>query len=162
MFIVLYHSVFIANIFSKQFLKWSNTSVNKLFETDDDLFLCCSDPSREAVCTILKFMKVFGMIQPGREPATYSMRGWQANSCIFADLGFLCIRSLGLPCYDYEYFIITSSGIQWVVSLLQWLTKLGVLNVFHYATMNNKTCVKLKWRCFKSWSLIGCIKSSSD
>ena len=38
----------------------------------------------------------------------------------------LCVRSLGSPCYDYVYFNSASSGIQWVVSLLQWLTKLSV------------------------------------
>ena len=44
------------------------------------------------------------------------------------------------------YFIIALSGIQWVNSLLKWLTKLSVLNVFHYAPiMNNKTCFKLNW-----------------
>ena len=67
----------------------------------------------------------------------------------------LCVRSLGSPWYDYVYFNSASSGIQWVVSLLQWLTKLSVLNVPHYATMNNKTSVKHNWRCFKSWSAIG-------
>ena len=34
-------------------------------------------PSREAICTI--FMMVFGMTWPGREPATYFMRGIHAN-----------------------------------------------------------------------------------
>ena len=38
----------------------------------------------------------------------------------------LCARSLGSPWYDYVYFNSASSGIQWVVSLLQWLTKLSV------------------------------------
>ena len=71
----------------------------------------------------------------------------------------LCVRSLGSPWYNYVYFNSASSGIQWVVSLLQWLTKLGVLNVSHYATMNNKTSVKHNWRCFKSWSVIGRIES---
>ena len=70
-----------------------------------------------------------------------------------------CVRSLGSPWYDYVYFNSASSSIQWVVSLLQWLTKLSVLNMFHYATMNNKTSVKHNWRCFKSWSVIGRIES---
>ena len=34
-------------------------------------------PSREAVCTI--FMMVFHMTRPGREPATYRMRGGHAS-----------------------------------------------------------------------------------
>ena len=38
--------------------------------------------------------------------------------------------------------------------IVAWLTKLSVLNVFHYATMNNKDCVKLNWECFNSWSVI--------
>ena len=71
----------------------------------------------------------------------------------------LCVRSLGSPWYDYVYFNSASSGIQWVVSLLRWLTKLSVLNVPHYATMNNKTSVKHNWRCFESWSVIGRIES---
>ena len=66
----------------------------------------------------------------------------------------LCVRSLGSPWYDYVYFNSASSGIQWVASLLQWLTKLSVLNVSHYAIMNNITSVKLKWRCFKNRSMI--------
>ena len=61
--------------------------------------------------------------------------------------------------YNYVYFNSASSGIQWVVSLLQWLTKLGVLNVSHYATMKYKTSVKHNWRCFKSWSVKGRIES---
>ena len=72
---------------------------------------------------------------------------------------FLCVRSLGSPRYDNVYFNSTSSSIQWLVSLLQWLTKLSGLNVSHYATMNNKTSVKLKWRCFKNWYMIGRIES---
>ena len=71
----------------------------------------------------------------------------------------LCVRSLGSQWYDYVYFNSVSSSIQWVVSLLQWLTKLSVLNVSHYATMNNKTSVKPKWSCFKSGTVIGSIKS---
>ena len=56
-------------------------------------------------------------------------------------------------------FKSTSSSIQWVVSLLKWLTKLSVLNVSSYATINNKTSVKLDWRCFKNRSMIGRIES---
>ena len=55
--------------------------------------------------------------------------------CIFAHQGLeLCVQSLGSPWYDYVYFNSASSSIQWVVSLLKWLTKLSVLNVSHYAT----------------------------
>ena len=71
----------------------------------------------------------------------------------------LCVRSLSSPWYDYVYFNSASSSLQWVVSLLLWLTKLSVLNVSHYATMNNKTSVNHNWRCFKSWYVIGRIES---
>ena len=71
----------------------------------------------------------------------------------------LCVRSLGSPWYDFVYFNSASSSIQCVVSLLQRLTKLSVLNVSHYATMNNKISVKLNWRCFKNRSMIGRIES---
>ena len=70
----------------------------------------------------------------------------------------LCVRSLGSPWYDYVYFNSASSSKQWVISLLKWLTKLSVLNVSHYATMNNKTSVKLNWGCFKNRSIIGRIE----
>ena len=71
----------------------------------------------------------------------------------------LCVQSLGSPWYDYVYFTSALSSIQWDVSLLQWLTKLSVLNVSHYATINNKTSVKLNRRCFKNGSMIGRIES---
>ena len=38
----------------------------------------------------------------------------------------LYVRSLGSPWYDYVCFNSVSSGIKWVISLLQWLTKLSI------------------------------------
>ena len=70
----------------------------------------------------------------------------------------LCVWSLGSPWW-LCVFKSTSSSIQWVVSLLKWLTKLSILNVSSYATINNKTSVKLDWRCFKNRSMIGRIES---
>ena len=41
------------------------------------LDMCAKQGGSLAVCTI--FMMVFGMTRPGREPATYRMRGGHAN-----------------------------------------------------------------------------------
>ena len=57
----------------------------------------------------------------------------------------LCVRSLGSPWYDYVYFNSASSSIQWVVSLLKWLTELSVLNVSHDATTNNNVSKTDLW-----------------
>ena len=84
------------------------------------------------------------------------------RSYIFAHQDFFCVYEALAHIhdwYDYVYFNSASSSIQWVVSLLQWLTKLSVLNVSHNATMNNKTSVKLNWRRFKNRSMIGRIES---
>ena len=41
-----------------------------------------------------------------------------------------------------------------------WMTnQVERIYVFHYARMNNKTCIKLSWICLKSWSVIGRIES---
>ena len=72
---------------------------------------------------------------------------------------FIIFAHHGSPWYDNVYFNSASSSTQWVDSLLKWLTKLSVLNVSHYATMNNKTSVKLNWSCFKNRSMIGRIEN---
>ena len=51
-------------------------------------------------------------------------------------------------------FDITLSSKQWIMSLLQLLTKLSVLKVFHKTTMINQD-VKFPWRPLKQWPVIG-------
>ena len=76
---------------------------------------------------------------------------------IFAHQGFFVYEALAHR--SMIMCILASRRPVYNQSLLQRLTKVSVLNVFHYATMDNKTWVNLNERCFKSRSSIGRIES---
>ena len=117
------------------------------------------------VCKIyLHFFLILHHMKPGHNLSQVTLKSdylknyqYQQSQKHIRSPRLLCVRSLGALWYDYVYFNIPSSSTQWlwVISLLQYLTKLSILNMFHYATMSNKTCIKLNWRCFKNQSMIG-------
>ena len=75
---------------------------------------------------------------------------------IFAHQGFCVYKALAhndmITCISTERRAVYNDSFH-------WLTKLSVLDVSHYTKMNNKTSVKLNWRCFKNRSTIGRIES---